>query len=127
MVGGDDSKKLPSGNNLVSNIFTDPTNSNFSLLEKIPANVGAPIAVFNQLKAKADKYNIDIAPSDWVMNYEQQTKDIIDLAPAGSTLDWSHWPEKVIVHLPAGEEFGNHAKFELRIKTPFARNSQSES
>ena len=119
-VGGD--KNLPPGNELVPRIFADPSNLDFSLVSGIPTNVGAPLSVFNSLKAKADKYGINIAPSNWIMDYEGQTKAIVESAPSGSTYDWSQWPEKVLVKPPEGQQFfGNQSKFELRIKTPYER------
>ena len=140
LVGGDKIADLPPGNNLVSKIFTDPDNFDFSLLElgnltDIPSNVGAPISVFNRLKKKADEYGIKIAPSNWVMDYEAQTKAIVESAPVGSiydvweddkildsrinVVDWSQHLEKVIVHLPEGQDFQGNTEFELRIKTPY--------
>ncbi len=119
-VGGD--KNLPRGNELVSQIFADPSNLDFSLVSGISTDVGAPLSVFNSLKAKADKYGINIAPSNWIMDYEGQTKAIVESAPSGSTYDWSQWPEKVLVYLPEGQQFfGNQSEFELRIKTPYER------
>ena len=122
LVGGDKVTDLPAGNNLVTEIFTDPNNLDFSLLENISTNVGAPISVFNRLKAKADKYGIEIAPTNWTMDYEAQTKAMVESALVGSTFDWSHWQEKVIVYLPVGQEFGGHSEFELRIRTPYPIN-----
>lgn len=119
LQGGDRAEDLPDKNSLVDRIFTDPANLDFSLVAGIPDNVGAPISVFKNLKTKADRYGIRIAPTNWEMNYEAQTKAIVESAPIGSTYEKSQQSEKVIVKLPPGKEFGGHNSFELRIRTPY--------
>ena len=120
-VGGDRVEDIPANNYLVSELFTAPDNLDFSLVTGVPDDVGAPLSVFNNLKAKADEYGISIAPTNWAMDYEGQTKAVVELAPSGSTYDWSEWPEKVFVNLPPGQDFGGHSRFELRIRTPYPR------
>lgn len=121
MVDADKQQTLPPGNHKVTAIFNDPAALDFSLLGDIPENVGAPVFVLAALKTKADKYGITIAPSNWIMDYEGQTRAIVESAMEGSTYDWSHWPEKVIITFPEGREFGGYHTFELRIRTPYVR------
>ncbi len=123
LQGGDDVSTLPAGMAMVSNLFTDPANLNFSVRSSIPNSVqiGASMTVWNKLKQKADNYGIKIKPTNWTPDYVGQTKAIIDGVPAGSTLDYSQWPSKVLVTFPAGVTFGGYSTFELRIDTPYPR------
>ena len=119
-VGGQDQGDLPAGNTAVSSIFADPGNLDFSLTAGIPAGVGAPLSVWNALKVRADEYGIVIAPTNWQMDYEEQTQWVVESAPAGSTYDWTHWPETVTVTLPDGYDFdGYTGDFDLEIVTPY--------
>ena len=111
-------ENIPDRNYLVGKIFTNGNSHDFSLVSEIADRVGAPLSVFENLQNKAEAYGIAIEPTNWQMDYEAQTKAIVESAPPGSTYDWSEWPEKVMVNLPSGQEFGGHSEFELRIKTP---------
>jgi hypothetical protein len=121
LVGADDPAALPRGNTLIERIFTDPENLDFSTVDGIPQGVGAPLSVLDALRARLADHGVEIAPTNWVMDYAGQTRAIVESAPDGSTHDWSEWPEKVLVTLPDGQDFGGHQVFELRIRSPYER------
>jgi hypothetical protein len=121
-VSGDDQEDLPAGNTAVTAIFSDPENLDFSLKAGIPAGVGAPLSVWDALKERADEYGIVITLTNWQMDYEEQTQWVVESAPAGSTYDWTYWPDTVTVTLPAGYDFdGYTGDFDLEIVTPYIR------
>ena len=59
-VGGDNAGNIPAGDQLVSQIFTDPDNLDFSLVRGIPSGTGASLATWNSLKAKLDEHGVTI-------------------------------------------------------------------
>ena len=103
---------LPSGITQLGEIFLSPQALDFTPAAALPAGTGAP-----PLKALWDKiqdYGIEVKPTEYVVDYSQQTQDIIDAVPSGSVVNKADWPNSVTVDLPNGHPGGSNFLLDVR-------------
>jgi hypothetical protein len=125
-VGGDDPTDLPAGNSMVTQLFVDPSNLDFTIIDGNPNNIGASAATWATLKALVDEYGIVIRPTNWQPDLAGQTKSIAENLPAGATVDnQTDWPHHVWVYLPDNylgtDADSNPDVMDLRIVTEYER------
>jgi len=77
------------GINVVSSIFKDPANFDFSIVSSLTQNIGASSAVIEKIKGKIALYNIAVQRIHMDVNKTAQTKYIVDTAPGN--IDCSHY------------------------------------
>ncbi|SFV70267.1 putative RTX toxin hemolysin-type calcium-binding protein [hydrothermal vent metagenome] len=109
------------GVTIEQDIFANPVNLDFT-----PKNgcMGASSAVWNALKQKADEYGIKIKPTNWVPDFIDLTKGVIDSIPVGSTVNWSSWSDTEpfdlnITNIPNEGIKGRPNKFRLEVVYPY--------
>jgi len=111
------------GVNIKQAIFADPAKLNFSTLNGCE---GANMETWNTLKQKADAYGIVIEPTQWIPDYTDLTRGVVEHIPEGSIVDWSSWNDTEsfdlnITNIPDEGVNGRPDTFRLEIDYPYSR------
>ena len=64
-----------------TDLFTDPDNGDFELLDTQLSNVGIPQSILDDLIARADTYNVTIANDHWQHDHLKNTQTLLDNIP----------------------------------------------
>ena len=111
------------GVTIEQDIFADPANLDFT-----PQNgcKGANMQIWNELKDKLDEYGIEIKPTNWVPDYTDLTRGVIEHIPDGSSIDWSTWSDTEpfdleISDIPNEDVKGRPNEFRLEVEYPYSR------
>jgi hypothetical protein len=115
---------LPEGITLIDfPPFKNPEKFDFSV-SNLPDDVGVKRDILFKMKEKLLRYHLKIEPVKYTPNLKQMTKDIIDLRPKGSEVDYSHYndenPYVIIKNLPASHPVVSlTGKREFILYTPY--------
>jgi len=115
-------KEQLAGVEIRDKIFKDPEHLDFTPIDGCS---GADINIWNRLKTKLDKLGVEIAPTNWVPDYDSLTKGVIDNIPKGSKIDWSGWKdnepsELKVTDIPKDGIKSRPKEFKLEIVHPLS-------
>jgi len=112
------------GVSIKQNIFANPSQLDFT-----PTNgcKGADMSIFETLKQKANAYGAEIKPTNWIPDYVDLTKGVVQHIPTGSDIDWSSWSDTTpfdlnITNIPNENIDARPNKFRLEVVHPYKRD-----